>query len=176
MPVPPGTDRCVMIAAPHTSNWDLVYMIACFDLMKIPMKFTIKKEWIKFPFKGIMLSLGAIGIDRRPKIAGEARLSMTEVMTNVLKERDHIALVVTPEGTRALRTSWKTGFYYVAVNAGVPIALGYMDYGKKEAGVGKLVYPSGDIKKDLKEIMEFYKNCTAKFPEKFSVDLEYLNG
>jgi 1-acyl-sn-glycerol-3-phosphate acyltransferase len=173
-PVPPGSDHCVMIAAPHTSNWDAIFMIACFDLMKIPMRFTVKREWLKFPFKNLFLSVGAIGIDRSPKVAGQERLSMVEVMTDLIKTNDRIALVVTPEGTRSLRTTWKTGFYYVAVNAKVPIALGYMNYGKKEAGVGKMIYPSGDMKKDLKEIMEFYQGMTAKYPEKYSVDLEYL--
>ena len=81
--------------------------------------------------------------------------------------------MVTPEGTRSLRTKWKTGFYHTAAGAGVPIALGYLDYKNKEAGVGKIIYPSGDMKRDMKEIMDFYKNIPAKFPEKFSVDTEF---
>ncbi|MDX2002921.1 MAG: 1-acyl-sn-glycerol-3-phosphate acyltransferase [Chitinophagales bacterium] len=175
-PLPPGTDRCVMIASPHTSNWDLIFTIACFELMRIPLKFTIKHEWLKWPFKRMMEGWGAIGIDRSPKQPGQPRPSMVEVMTDLFKDRDRIALVVTPEGTRSLRTSWKTGFYHVAVNANVPIALGYLDYKKKEAGVGKVIYPSGDMAKDMKEIMEFYVNIAPKFPEKFSVDVDYLKG
>lgn len=175
-PMPEGTDRCVMIASPHTSNWDLVFMVASFDMMNIPLRFTIKHEWLRFPFKRLMLSMGAIGIDRSPKKPGDPRPNMTDVMADLFKGRDRIALVVTPEGTRSLRTKWKTGFYYVAVKAGVPIGLGYLDYKKKEAGVGKMVYPSGDMTKDLQEIMEFYKDIAPHTPAKFSVDLDYLAG
>ena len=174
--LPPGTDHCVMIAAPHTSNWDAIFLIASFDMMKIPMKFTLKKEWVRWPFKSMMLSVGAIGIDRSPKKPGEARPNMTDVLADIITSRDSIALVVTPEGTRSLRTTWKTGFYYVAMKAKVPIALGYMDYAKKVTGVGKMIYPSGDMKKDLKEIMEFYKDISPKHAEKYSVDIDYLEG
>ena len=98
---------------------------------------------------------------------------MVDAIADLFDKYDKIAVVVTPEGTRALRTEWKTGFYYIAVKAKVPIALGYLDYKNKIAGVGKLVYPSGDMDKDLKEIMAFYKTIPPKHPEKFSVDLRY---
>jgi 1-acyl-sn-glycerol-3-phosphate acyltransferase len=82
-------------------------------------------------------------------------------------------MLITPEGTRSLRTQWKTGFYHIAVAANVPIALGYCDYAKKEAGVAKLVYPSGDMKKDMREIMAFYKHIVPKNPANFSIDVNY---
>lgn len=171
--MPQNIDKCVMIAAPHTSNWDIVMALAAYDLMKIPVRFTVKKEWLRFPFKSMMKSVGAIGIDRSPKVPGGERKSMVEAMTDLFNGRDKLNIMVTPEGTRSKRTKWKTGFYYVALNAKVPIGLGYLDYKEKIAGVGKLVFPTGDIKKDMKEIVDFYKNITAKFPENFSIDLEY---
>ena len=82
-------------------------------------------------------------------------------------------MLVTPEGTRKKVTKWKTGFYYVAHGAKVPIALGYMDFEKKEAGIGKVIYPSGDIHKDMREIMDFYRNIKGRHPERFSLDLDY---
>lgn len=162
-----------MIAAPHTSNWDLVYALAAYDLMKIPVRFTIKKEWMRFPLNLIMRPLGAIGIDRSPKVKGEQRKSMTEAMTELFNGRENLNIMVTPEGTRSKREKWKTGFYYVALNSKVPIALGYLDYANKIAGVGKLIFPSGDIKKDMREIMDFYRNIKGKHPERFSLDLEF---
>ncbi len=81
--------------------------------------------------------------------------------------------MVTPEGTRKKVTKWKTGFYHVAVGAKVPIALGYLDYKNKIAGVGKIVYPTGDIQKDMQEITDFYRPIAPKHPELFSVDLDY---
>jgi 1-acyl-sn-glycerol-3-phosphate acyltransferase len=167
--------QSVFLAAPHTSNWDFVYTIACFEYLKIPVRFTIKKEWLKWPFKRLMYSFGAIAIDRSPKVPGEKRLSTVQAMVNLYKEHEHLAITVTPEGTRNLRTQWKTGFYYVAKEANVPIALAYLDYKNKIAGVGKVIWPSDDMEKDMKEIMEFYNiPSRAKFPEKFSVDIHYL--
>ena len=158
--------KCVLLASPHTSNWDLIFARAAFALMNIPIRFTVKKEWLRFPFTGIMNSLGAIGIDRRPKKEVEERQSMTEAMIDLFNGREELVVMVTPEGTRALRTKWKTGFYHVALGAKVPIALGYLDYKNRIAGVGKMVYPSGDMQKDMKEIMEFYKDIKGKHPEK----------
>ncbi|MEZ4916679.1 MAG: hypothetical protein R2836_06800 [Chitinophagales bacterium] len=116
----------------------------------------------------------AYPINRTPKKEGEERPSTVQAMANMFKENDKIAVMVTPEGTRSKRTEWKTGFYHVAKLAGVPIALGFLDYKKKLAGVGKVLYPSDDMEKDMREIMSFYKNITGKHPEKFSVDLRYV--
>lgn len=162
-----------MIASPHTSNWDFIFARSAFSLLRIPVRFTVKREWLRFPFKGIMNALGAIGIDRSPKRPGEPRPSMTDAMIELFEKNKELVVLVTPEGTRKKVTKWKTGFYHVAVGAKVPIALGYLDYKNKIAGVGKMIFPSGDMAKDMKEIMDFYKNIAGKFPEKFSVDLDY---
>jgi 1-acyl-sn-glycerol-3-phosphate acyltransferase len=165
--------RCVMIASPHTSNWDLFFALATFSILDVPVRFTVKKEWLKFPFKSMMLGLGAIGIDRSPKKPGDPRPSMTESMIELFEQNKELAVMVTPEGTRSLRTKWKTGFYHVAVGAKVPIGLGYLDYANKVAGVGRMLHPSGDMDKDLREIMAFYKDIKGKNPDKFSIDLDY---
>jgi 1-acyl-sn-glycerol-3-phosphate acyltransferase len=171
----PGVDtsRCVVTAAPHTSNWDLLYTIAAFKLLGVPMRFTIKHDWMVFPFKPFLSFFGAIGIDRSPKVAGQERRSMVEAMADLFEGRDRIAVVVTPEGSRSLRTEWKTGFYYVAQTAGVPICLGYLDFAKREAGIGMSLMPSGDVDADMRRIMAFYRNIAPKFPEKFSLDHRY---
>jgi 1-acyl-sn-glycerol-3-phosphate acyltransferase len=171
--MPPGIRQSVMIAAPHTSKWDFLYTRLAFVLMGIPVKITIENRYMKFPYGTFIRALGGIGIDRRPKKEGEERPSMVKAMVDLFKKYDDFVMLVTPEGTRNLRTRWKTGFYHVAVLANVPVALGYLDYGKKEAGVSKVVYPSGDMKRDLREIMAFYKNIVAHTPAKFSIDLEY---
>jgi len=174
--MPYGVKKSVMIASPHTSNWDLYYARLAFVLMRIPVRFTVKKEWLKFPFNILMKPIGAIGIDRSPKTGSIERKSMVEAMTDLFKEHDDLVVLVTPEGTRSLSTKWKSGFYYVALNAGVPITLGYLDYANKVAGVGKAVYPSGDYNKDMREIMDFYKDIKGRYPEKFSVDIEVMNS
>ena len=171
--MPANINKCVMIAAPHTSNWDLVYALAAYDMMGIPMRFTLKNELMKFPLNLIFKPVGAIAIDRRPKVLGGERKSMVEAMTDLFNGREYLNIMVTPEGTRSLNKKWKTGFYWVALNAKVPIGLGYLDYKNKVAGVGGMVYPSGDIIKDMKQIMDFYRDIKGQHPEKFSVDAEY---
>lgn len=167
----------VMIAAPHTTNWDFLWMRLAFYVLEVPMRVTIKDYWTKKPVLGwIIRKMGGIGVNRKPKVAGEERLSLTDAMANLFKKHDKIAMVVTPEGTRSLRTEWKKGFYYTALKAGVPITCGYLDYGKKLAGVGNVViYPTGDMEKDLAPIMAFYNTIEPKYAEMFSVDQQYLN-
>jgi 1-acyl-sn-glycerol-3-phosphate acyltransferase len=171
--IPNDVQRCVIIASPHTSNWDLVHARAAFYLMGVPLRFTIKKEWFRPPFGWLTKAMGGLGIDRTPLKPGMERKSMTEAMSDLFTEHQTLAMMVTPEGTRALRTEWKMGFYHVAVGAGVPIALGYLDYKRKHAGVGPIIHPSGDMDTDLRKIMAFYKDKGPKHPEKFSVDKRY---
>ena len=159
-----------MIASPHTSNWDFYYARLAFYVLGIPLRFTIKKEWMRWPLSIVVGPLGAIAIDRSPRRPGEERPSATQAMARLFNANDRLAVMVTPEGTRKLRTTWKTGFYHVAVEAGVPIGLGYLDYQKKEAGVGGIIHPSGDQAADFKRIMEFYRNIQGRYPHLFSVD------
>lgn len=174
LPAPPGTERCVMIAAPHTSNWDFYYTIAAFRVLGVPLRFTIKKAWMRFPFNLLMRPLGGIGIDRRPLEPGQARRSYVEVMAELFDRYERLAVVVTPEGTRSPRDEWKTGFYYTALQAGVPIMLGYVDYAKKEAGVGGPIHPSGDLEADMRRIMTFYREIQGHTPANFRLDQRYV--
>lgn len=167
--------RAVVIAAPHTSNWDLVYTLVAFEKIGLPVRFTVKKFWMSFPQGLLIRPLGGIGIDRSPKEGNTERISMVDAMINLFDETPgDLAIVVTPEGTRGKRTEWRSGFYHVAKGAGVPILLGYLDYEKKEAGVGKVIHPSGDFEADMKEITAFYKDIHGRNPELFSVDTRFL--
>lgn len=163
----------MIAAAPHTSNWDFWYARLALYVLGVPVKFTIKREWMRFPLSLILGPMGALGIDRRPKNAGSQRRSYVDVMTEIFEQRRHIAVLVTPEGTRSRQTQWKTGFYYVALQAGVPICLGYLDYANKIAGVGPVIHPSGDIAADMSQIMDFYRSIQGKHPQQFSTDERY---
>jgi len=158
---PEGLQKFVIIAAPHTSNWDFVYARAAFYMMKIPLKYTIKKELFFFPLGWVLDKMGGIPINRSKK-----KGNMVAQMAQNFKKRDHLALMITPEGTRSYAKEWKKGFYYIAQEAAVPILLGYLDYKKKEAGIGPCVYPSGNYEADLEKIQAFYRTITAKYPEK----------
>lgn len=167
--------RCVVLAAPHTSNWDFYFTVSAFRQLGLPMRFTIKNDWMKLPYSLIMKPLGGISIDRSPRREGEERPSMVEAMAALFDDPTlDLALVVTPEGTRSLSPRWKSGFYYVAVQAKVPILLGYLDYEDKVAGIGKILHPSGDYAADMRVITAFYKDVVGKYPERFTVDARFL--
>lgn len=166
--------KYVIIAAPHTSNWDFVYGTAAADLMGLNARFTIKKEWMFFPFSIFFRSLGAIAIDRSPQ-KGMHHHSMVDVMAKLLTDaNEDLVIAITPEATRSRREHWRKGFYYVARNANVPVLLGFLDYANKECGVREILTPSDDIEDDMKKVMQFYQGITPKYPEKFSVDTRYI--
>jgi 1-acyl-sn-glycerol-3-phosphate acyltransferase len=155
-------DKFVIIAAPHTSNWDLVYALAVFWKYKIPMKYFIKNSFTKPPHGWFFKMMGAIGVDR--KKTGNLVHHAAATINNM----DHIALMVPAEGTRSKVKKWKTGFYHIASKANVPVALGYLDYKNKVAGVGDLINLSSDFDVDMQIIEDFYKNIPAKYPEKYN--------
>jgi 1-acyl-sn-glycerol-3-phosphate acyltransferase len=161
--IPAHVKKYVMIGAPHTSNWDFPITMAALLLMRVKVNYLAKKELFKFPLGIIMRYFGGISVDR------SKNTRMVDSMTNEFKLHESLILLVPPEGTRGYVKEWKSGFYYVALGAGVPIGLGYLDYARKEAGIAKLFYPSGDFTKDLEEIKSFYRGIAARHPEKSSV-------
>ncbi len=167
--LPKDLNQCVIIGAPHTSNWDFIYALAAFHQLSVPMHFTIKKEWLTFPLNHIFAPIGAIAIDRSVKARGAKRQSALDGMVALFDEYPRLGVLVTPEGTRSPVKNWKMGFYHLAVRAKVPIVLGYLDYGKKEASVEHLFYPTGDIKVDMPKIRAFYSKVTPCYPDKFIV-------
>ena len=146
--------QCVVVVAPHTSNWDFIYGMATVKIMRLNQNFIIKKEWIRFPFKRMFRSLGALPIERNKNNINGEKTSTVDAMADLFSQKDILRMVITPEGTRSKREKWKTGFYYVALKANVPIALAFMNYETKTSGIDKIIYPTGDYKKDMKEIMD----------------------
>ena len=165
-------DKCVLIVAPHTSAWDMAIGNAIFVLAKVPAKIAIKKEAFFWPLNWFLRYLGGFPIDRTPKDGTKQRLSLVDALVNSVKKEKKICLVITPEGSRGKRKQWKTGFYHIAVKANVPIALGYLDFDVKEGIVDKIFYPTGDIDKDMREIMDYYKDKThlGKYPNRCVTD------
>jgi len=155
-------DKFVIIAAPHTSNWDLVYAMAVFWKFKIPVKYFIKDSFTKGLHGVIFKAMGAIGVDRSKtgNLVHHAAAS--------IQKMDKVALMVPAEGTRSKVKKWKTGFYHIAKKANVPVALGYLDYENKVAGVGQLIKLTNNFEEDMKKIETFYKDIKGKHPEKYN--------
>jgi 1-acyl-sn-glycerol-3-phosphate acyltransferase len=166
--IPDDLRSSVFIGAPHTSNWDFIPAMAVSYLMKRDAKFVIKKEWLKFPLNLIFGPMGAVGVDRQA-IKESKTAKSTDVMADLFKTAPDFVLMISPEGTRSPNKNWKTGFYYIAQKAKVPIVLGYANYKNKEAGLGMVIYPE-DFDKDMVKIMDFYRPMAGKVPENFQLD------
>jgi 1-acyl-sn-glycerol-3-phosphate acyltransferase len=174
LPTPPEAFNSIVVAAPHTSNWDFVYAISALQQLGVNPRFTIKKEVNKFPVGGMISGMGALWIDRSPKEGQTEKRSMTQVMVDLFEEaKEPLTMLVTPEGTRSPSKQWKTGFYYAALEAKVPICMAFMDYKTRTTGIKQCFMPSGDINADMKIIMDFYKDKYGKYPENFSLDERY---
>ena len=160
--LPASARRCVLIAAPHTSNWDLPYTLMVGFALDLRLHWMGKASLFAFPFGSTMRWLGGIAVERSRSnnlVAESAR---------ALREADGpLQLVVPPEGTRGKVRHWKTGFYFIAVEARVPIVLAFMDYGRKVGGLGPEFTPSGDVERDMAEIRRFYAGVQGRNADQF---------
>ena len=154
----PAEKKFVVIAAPHTSNWDLPLMLGCSYIAGLKISWLGKDTIFRGPGQRFFTWLGGVPVDR------SAAKGMVAQVADVFKARDSLAIAIPPEGTRRLTPGWKTGFYYIALQAEVPIVMSYLDYGKRKAGFGPTVYPSGDIEADFEIFREFYKDKVGKIP------------
>ena len=167
---PPEMKKCILLFVPHTSNWDYILGVTCMRGLGMPIKVIIKKMWTKFPFGLIIKPLGGIGITRSVK--GGA--SQVDKIADLIKDYEEIALVVTPEGSRSLRTEWKTGFYYIAQKANLPIITIKGNYKDKTAEFGPVIQPGTQFETAMQTLARYYQDSHAKFPDDFSVDQRYL--
>ncbi|MGC4121141.1 MAG: lysophospholipid acyltransferase family protein [Myxococcales bacterium] len=155
----PDVERAVLVAAPHTSNWDLPFSIAVAWALGVRMQWVGKHTLFRPPFGWFMRRLGGIGVDRSQSS------DTVEALVKIFAGRPELMLLIAPSGTRRKAPRWKTGFYYVAVGARVPIVLAYLDYRRKRGGLGEVFVPSGDIGRDFEAIRSFYAPIRGKFPE-----------
>ena len=160
----PIEDKCVICVAPHTSNWDLFVGKLFWGAWGRDASFLMKKDWFFFPLGPIFRWMGGIPVDRSKKT------SLTEQLAVLFNERKQLNLAVTPEGTRKRNPDWKKGFYYIALNAKVPIKLFGLDYSRKVIECTKTIIPSGDFDKDIIEIKQYFKDYKGKYPELFTTD------
>lgn len=155
--VPPGS--YVMIAAPHTSNWDLPIMLAIAALLGTRISWMGKEQIFRWPFARLMQWLGGVPV-RRDKSS-----NMVDQMVDLFHTSEGLILVVPPEGTRGRAEHWRSGFYYIAVGAEVPVIPGYLDYRTRIGGVGAPIPLSGNVTKDMDAIRAFYGPLQGKRPE-----------
>jgi len=144
----------------HTSNWDLPIAVFYAFTLKAKISTLGKDSLFRWPFAPFFEWLGCISTDRSKST------NLVERMIDAFNESKKLILVVAPEGTRQKVRYWRSGFYYIAAGARVPIVLGFIDYRRKVAGIGSMITPTGDIDADMKIIQSFYANITGRFQDK----------
>ena len=163
--MPANIPKSVLIAAPHTSNWDLPYTLMVAFALRLNVCWMGKASIFRWPFGGVMRWLGGIAVDR-----DKSTNLVAASAVKLAAARGQMQLIVPPEGTRGHTRHWKTGFYYIAQQARVPIVLAFLDYERRVGGLGPIFQPTGDIERDMAEIKRFYAPIKGRRSDSFNVD------
>ena len=151
--------KCIIIAVPHTSWWDFFLGIFSRGILKKEINYVAKKELFVFPLGYFFKWTGGTPLNR------QAKENKVEAIARIFESKEVFRLAIAPEGTRKKVTEWKTGFYYMALKANVPIIPVAFDYGKKEVVYHQPFYPTGNIDEDLKILHSYFKNVRGKVVE-----------
>lgn len=162
----PDVPKCVIVVAPHTSNFDFIIGKLAYTSLGRTAHFLIKKSWFFFPLNIFFRSIGGVPVERNKNT------SITDSIAEEFKKRDQFQIAITPEGTRKRVTHWKKGFYYIAMKAEVPIVLIAFDYAKKTVSFLDVFHPTGNINEDIKAIRSLYDGVEARYPEQFVGSVE----
>ncbi len=157
----PAQQRYVLIAAPHTSNWDFPLMLAFAAAFDIRVTWMAKHSLFFPPVGWIMRALGGMPIVRHEN------QNVVDGMVETFSRSQNLVLVVPTEGTRARAEYWKSGFYHIARQAKVPIVPSFLDFGQRRGGFGPALETSGDVRLDMQYFRDFYEGMKGKFPEQF---------
>lgn len=152
---PPAVKRCIFVAVPHTSNWDFIAFMGIADANNVTPAFMGKDALFKWPMTRFMREMGGVPVDR------SAPRGVVRQVVDEFAKRDEFMLVIAPEGTRKATSKWKTGFYRIAMKAGVPLVCGFADNERKIAGLGPAVMPTGDYYADMEKLFGFLEGETA---------------
>ena len=156
----PLPDRCLVIGAPHTSNWDGFYMVMAMWAVERPGSFLVKKNLTDVPVIGSFVkAIGGIPVDR------EHPGHLVDRIISLAESKDHFVLVITPKGTRSVRPYWKSGFYRIAMDADLPIVPGFIDGAKHRYGWGEPMRLTGNRRNDMDKIRDFYSGLVGIRPE-----------
>ena len=160
--VPKGMRKYVIIAAPHTSYWDFPMFLLVVFALRLNLNVFIKHTLFIGPIGWFLSYCGGVPIDRR---AAGARVRQT---VQEFENNNDMVLLITPEGTRSAQTNWKTGFYHIASEANVPVAVAFVDTAARRAGIDHFITPSGDIDKQMAEIKAFYDTKRGVKPQNYA--------
>ncbi|MEO7787002.1 MAG: lysophospholipid acyltransferase family protein [Sphingomicrobium sp.] len=160
----PAARKFVLVGAPHTSNWDFAAFLGATHQLGIAPGFMGKHSLFRWPMRRFMTDMGGIPVDR------SKRTNYVEQMVAEFARRDELALVVAPEGTRDSDGRWRSGFYHIALGAGVPIVPAWIDRAQRRGAIGPAIMPSGDYRRDLAKLAAFYRAIQPDQPRFAQID------
>lgn len=158
----PDVDRCVVIFAPHTSNWDFPLLMLLRWASGRRVSYLGKHTLFRWPFGGFFRLLGGIAVER------ESSRNRVSAIAALFAKRQYLWLAISPEGTRSKAERWRSGFYYIARAAEVPVLLVFIDSANGRCGIGELIWLTGDVERDLERIRDFYRDKRGIHPERES--------
>lgn len=156
----PLPDRCVIIGAHHTTWWDLILTLLLMGATDVRFRWVAKESLFWWPLGALLRALGGIPVRRM------AQADFVGQMVAIFARGGPLRLAILPEGTRNYANHWKTGFYYIALGADVPIILGYADFRRRLVGLGPLLVPTGDLDADFRRYHDFYAGVAALHPDR----------
>jgi 1-acyl-sn-glycerol-3-phosphate acyltransferase len=159
----PNIQKYIIVGAPHTSNWDFPLTMLLMFGSGVRFNWIAKASLFRWPFGGLLRRMGGIPVWR------DRKTNFVSQTVEAFDKAAHLIIAISPEGTRSKVARWKTGFYYMAMGAKVPIVMGFVDYARKQVGIGPVLYPSGNIDSDFAVLREFYSDKTGRFPDKHGV-------
>jgi len=154
----PESKKYIAIAAPHTSNWDFPLGILAAKALKMDFRFIGKHTLFRWPYGWFFRAIGGAPVHR-----GQSA-DLIKQIADMFSDKDEFVMALAPEGTRSKTDHWKTGFWHIAKAANVPIAMAYLDFGRKQVGLGGSFYPGKSIEEDFEKIRAFYKGRHGKNP------------
>lgn len=157
--VNPVPRKCVILGAPHTTNWDFVFFLGATAERGIKPSFMGKLSLFKWPLTRFMYDMGGIAVDR------SKRANYVDQVVAEFGRREDLALVIAPEGTRGSIAAWRSGFYHIAHGAGVPIVPAWVDNATMKGGIGPAILPTGDFAADLRRIALYYRSVMPSHPK-----------
>jgi 1-acyl-sn-glycerol-3-phosphate acyltransferase len=159
----PQPPRAVCLAVPHTSNLDGLLLVLLAQSVSLPISWMVKASWARPPVGWLIDAVGGIPIDR------SRAHGMVDQMVEAFAQHSRLYLVIPPEGTRSRAASWKSGFYHIALGAGVPLLPGFLDFRSKQGGFGDPIHLTGNVRADMDQLRAYYHDAAAmaRYPENF---------
>lgn len=156
----PPDPKFVIMGASHTSNWDFLVFLGAVHALDRQVHFIGKHSLFRWPLSGFMRALGGVPVNRA------APQDLVSQIVAEFNRRDEFILVIAPEGTRSRTTNWKTGFYQIALKAGVPIVAAGPDFPTRRGVFGPVIHPTGNYAEDMKPAFAFFRTITPRHPER----------